>query len=189
LLIESLTVSVIAGLLGVAGGFVLLNVTLSMLPADVPRVSEIAIDMRVMTFALGLSILTGLVFGMLPALRASRSEHAAALHAARSSVLQPSERRSSKILVTAEFALAVLLVVGAGLLIRSVRNLAAVYPGFRPEQLVTASIAPPRARYNRLDSYRQFVDDLLERVKASRGVQGAAVGNMAPFAGRQFGAV
>jgi predicted permease len=200
LIVESLTIALVAGVLGVAASFALLRVTVGLLPADVPRIPDITVDGPVLAFALGVSLVTGLVFGILPALRASRSSDRAFLAAARALVSHASERRTSRVLATAEFALAVMLVVSAALLGRSVWNLLAVDPGFQAEQLVTANVTPPRQRYTTTrpgpplqvtlnDAHYQFVDALLERVGGVPGVRGVGAGFAAPFAGQQFGSV
>ena len=131
LLIETLTVSLLAGALGTAAALALTRVTVALLPADVPRVDEVVLDGRVLSFALGISILTGLLFGILPALRATRSGDRSLLRAAGSKLLQVSERRALRLLAAAELALAVILVVSAALLVKSLSNLVAVDPGFR----------------------------------------------------------
>jgi len=196
LVIESLTVAVVSCVLGVAVSVALLHVTLALLPADVPRVADITIDGMVLAFAVGVSVVTGLLFGVLPALHAARSSARPALGAARSSSLHMPERRAARVLATAEFALAVMLVASAALLGRSLVNLLAVDPGFRAEQLVTANLAPPRQRYatplpapQLAPAYYQFVDALLERIGAAPGVRSVAAGFAAPFAGQQFGSV
>jgi predicted permease len=199
LVVESVTIALVAGVLGVAASFALLRVTVALLPTDVPRVPDITIDRLVLAFALGVSLVTGLLFGILPALRASRSSERRALGATRALVSHAAERHTSRVLATAEFALAVMLVVSAALLGRSVWNLLAVDPGFRVEQLVTATVTPPRQRFAtpgaplRLpamtDAYYQFVDALLERVGGVPGVGGVGAGFAAPFSGQQFGSV
>ncbi len=196
LIAESLTIAVLAGLLGIAASFALLQGTVALLPADIPRLADIAVDRTVLAFALAVSVGTGLLFGILPALRASRASDRPALRVARSAVLHVTERRASRLLATAELALAVMLVVSAALLGRSLWNLLAVDPGFRAEQLVTANVAPPRLRYTMpgapaqlAPAYHQFVDALLARVGAVPGIRSVAAGFAAPFSGRQFGSV
>lgn len=189
LALESLTVAVLAGVLGVAASFGLLRLTIQLLPADMPRINDIVIDTRVLAFALGMSMLTGLLFGIVPAILASKSCIRSPLGVGAAVQRQGSERRTSRLLAMAELALAVMLVVSAALLGRSVFNLMAVDPGFRPEQLVTANVAPPRPRYSRPDVQLRFVEDLLARLRAAPGVRAAAAGYAVPFAGRQFGSV
>ena len=150
LLIESLTIALLAGSLGTAAAFALMELAIPLLPTDLPRVDEIGIDGRVLAFALAVSMLTGLLFGILPALRASSaSGKSFFLRVGGSMVLHAPERRLARRLATVEFALAAMLVVTAALLAKSFGNLIAVDPGFRAEQLVTATIAPPQFRYGR----------------------------------------
>jgi putative ABC transport system permease protein len=196
LIVESLTIAVLAGLLGIAASFVLLRVTVGFLPPDVPRLSDIAVDGMVLAFALGVSVASGLLFGILPALRASRASNRPALRAARGAMLPAAERRATRLLATAEFALAVVLVVSATLLGRSLWNLLMVDPGFWTDHLVTASIATPSQRYTRpgvplqlAPAFYQFVDTLLARVGSMPGVRSVAMGVAAPFTGPQFGGV
>jgi putative ABC transport system permease protein len=189
LIMESLTVAVLAGVLGVAASFALLELTVALIPADVPRAESIVMDAWVVAFALGMSAVTGLLFGMVPAIRATKPGLRSPLGVGGSTQLQVSERRTSRLLAAAEFALAVMLVVSAALLVKSLWNLLSVDPGFRPEQLVTANVAPPRQRYSKPDVHMQFVEDLLTRLRAVPGVRSTAAGYAAPFAGRQFGGV
>jgi predicted permease len=190
LILESLTVSVLAGVLGIAVSFALLDLIIAFIPADVPRVEDVTIDTWVLAFAFGISLITGLVFGIVPAIRATKAELRSPLGVSASSThLQAAERRASRVLATAEFALAVILVVSAALLVKSLRNLLNVDPGFRAEQLVTANIAPPLQRYGRPEAQVRFVHELLTRIAAMPGVQSVAAGYVAPFAGRQFGSV
>ena len=200
LVVESVTIALVAGVLGIAASFALLRFTVALLPTDVPRVPDIAIDGRVLAFALGVSLVTGVLFGILPALRASRSSERGALGAARALASHAAERRTSRVLATAEFALAVMLVVSAALLGRSVWNLLAVDPGFRAEQLVTANVIPARQRYTTTipgppmqvavtAAHHQFVDTLLERLAGVPGVNAVGAGFAAPFAGQQYGSV
>jgi putative ABC transport system permease protein len=189
LIMESLTVAVLAGVLGIAASFALLKLTVALIPADVPRAESIVMDAWVVAFALGMSAVTGLLFGIVPAIRATKSGLRSPLGVGGSTQLQVSERRTSRLLAAAEFALAVMLVVSAALLVKSLWNLLSVDPGFRVEQLVTANVAPPRQPYSKPDVHMRFVEDVLTRLRAMPGVQSAAAGYAAPFAGRQFGSV
>jgi predicted permease len=190
LVIESLTVALLGGALGTIGAFALLELTVALLPVDVPRVDDIAIDGRVLAFALGVSVLTGLVFGVLPALRSSaQSGDASLLRVAGSMRLHVSERRLARLLATGELALAFVLVVTAALLITSLWKLMAVDPGFRAEQLVTAAVTPPQFRYGRPELRRQFAEDLVARLRNVQSVRSAAAGSALPFAGGASGSV
>lgn len=187
LVIESLTVSLLAGGLGTVAAVALLRLTVTLLPSDIPRVDRIAIDGTVLAFSLGVSLLTGILFGVLPALRVSRGRHGSPLRQTASSRHQASERRASRLLAAVEIALAVMLVVSAALFSRSLWNLLSVDPGFRAEQLVTANVVPPRQRYGQPDLHLRFVGDLLARLRGVPGVRSAAAGSVAPFVGLQFG--
>jgi putative ABC transport system permease protein len=189
LIMESLTVAVLAGVLGIAASFALLELTVALIPADVPRAESVVMDAWVIAFALGMSVVTGLFFGIAPAIRATKSGLRSPMGIGGSTQLQVSERRASRLLATAEFALAVMLVVSAALLVKSLWNLLSVDPGFRAEQLVTANVAPPRQRYSKPDVHMRFVDDVLTRLRGMPGVRSAAAGYAAPFAGGQFGSV
>ena len=139
LLVESLTLSLAGGLIGLGLGFAGARLVLRMNPGDIPRIGEhgagITIDFRIVLFTLGISILTGLLFGLVPAISASRANLAAALNENGSHAsmgIRSGKLRS--VLVIAEMALTVVLVVGATLLIRTFRNLEAVDPGFHDAQ-------------------------------------------------------
>ena len=189
LILESLTVSVLAGILGIAVSFALLRLTISLLPADVPRIQDISIDAQVLAFALGVSVVTGLIFGIVPAIRVTRTDLRSPLTVSGAAPLHVAERRASRVLATVEFALAVMLVVSAGLLVKSLRNLLTVDPGYRVEHLVTANIAPPQQRYRGPAAQLQFVGQVLTRLRGVPGVQSVAAGYAAPFVGTQAGGV
>lgn len=168
----------------------MLQLTIALLPADVPRIDDIAIDGRVLAFVLGVSILTGLLFGVLPALRSSaQSSETSLLRVAGAMRLHLSERRLARLLAVGEVALAFALVVTAALLVTSFWRLMAVDPGFRWEQLVTATVAPPQFRYGRPELRRQFAEDLVARLRSTPGVRSAAAGRALPFAGGASGSV
>ena len=190
LLVESLTVSTLAGLAGTAGAFALLRFVLSVLPADVPRVDEIGIDRRALLFALSTSGLAGVSFGILPALRATWGGHGGSLHhAGRSTISDLAERRLGRMLTAAEFAAAVVLVLTATLLVKSLWNLQAVDPGFRSEHLVSASVAPIQSRYSRPDLRSQFAADLVERLSTVPGVRVAAAASAVPLGREAYSSV
>jgi putative ABC transport system permease protein len=185
LLAESLTVTIIAAALGVAISAAILPVIMRLLPPDVPRVHEITLDGSALAYALVVALITGIVFGTVPALSLAHTSSPST----RSPVLHPRDRHISRLLVATEFALAVMLIVSAGLVVGSVRQLMAVDVGFTPRRVVTATVAPPRLRYADSSAYRQFVDRVVARVGASQDVRGVAAATVAPFIGRQFGTV
>src|SRR5690606_24149229 len=135
-----------------------------------------------------LSLLTGLLFGALPALRASRFGLKAALAAGgRGAGGGRRSRGAAGALVAAEIALAVVLVIGAGLLVKSFRNVLRVDPGFRAEEVVSALVAPPDFRYADDAARRDFFVRLQERVEGLPGAELAATTSQLPFAGGAYG--
>lgn len=178
LLVENITASVVAGIAGALLAFALVRILVAFLPADLPRVDEVRVDSRVLLFALGLSITAGLVFGLLPAFRAARS-NATTMRVTGSLGASLGESRISGLLVSLEFALALALVVSASLLVQSLWNLSHVDPGFRPDRLVSARIAPP-------SSPDVLNEDLLARLSSTSGVVSTAIGTSVPFGNDAF---
>ncbi len=145
---QLLTESAVLGLIGGTAGFLLaywgVPLLVGSLPADMPRVEEIAVDRWMLAFTLAISVLTGVCFGLVPAIQASRSTVQTSLKIEERGATAPLGRASS-LLVIGEVAVAVLLVIVAGLLIRSFTGLLRVDPGFRTERIVTARVTPPAA--------------------------------------------
>jgi putative ABC transport system permease protein len=188
LLIES----VLLGLVG--GGFGLLiaiwstKAIGSLVPADfattVYDLSSIPIDWRVFAFTLALSVVTGIVFGLAPALAASKPDLIQALRNSRSVGLMSFGLRSFRgWLVVAELALAMVLLVAAGLLVRSFNKLTAIDLGFDRENVLTARISLPRSKYKEPEQSLAFQQELLQKIKALPGVQAAGAINHAPLNG------
>jgi predicted lysophospholipase L1 biosynthesis ABC-type transport system permease subunit len=144
-LTESVLLSVIGGAAGLLLAFEALQGLIAWLPADLPRISEIHVDARVLSFALALSVLSGVIFGLAPAWRGTESRLAEALEGARGAGEERSSHRARNVFVIAETALAIVLLVGAGLLIRSCARLQQVNVGFNSAQLLTAQVGLPRA--------------------------------------------
>ncbi len=187
LLTESLLLALLGALAGLGLAWVASRVLVAMLPADVPRAEHIAIDSRVLAFTALLALLTGLLFGALPALRIGRRGALGALgERARGSSSGASQQRLSGALVAGEIALAVILVIGAELLVRSFAELRRVDPGFRPEQVVAAMITPPGHRYDDPARQRAFYDALLPRIGALPGVRSAAASSALPLVGGAY---
>jgi predicted permease len=183
LLTESLLLASLGAALGLVFAASGLSLFKSVLPADTPRLAEVAIDWRVLVFTAGLSILTGIVFGLVPALHSSRTVLTESLKSGgRGSSASGSHRLRSS-LVAGEVALAVLLVIAAGLLIRSFWTLSHVDPGFRPEQILTARITPNESFCSDPSRCVNFYRNLLDRVHAFPGVKGVALVNDLPLEG------
>jgi putative ABC transport system permease protein len=184
LLTESVLLSLTGGLLGVAFAAEGLNLLKSVLPADTPRLVDAHIDWRVLAFTAGLAIVTGLLFGLAPALQSTRIALAGTLNAAGRGGAATVSHRLRGALAIAEVALAVLLVTAAGLLIRSFWALSHVDPGFRAGQLVTARITPNEDFCNDPKRCTSFYNELISRVQAVPGVTSAALVNTLPLDGR-----
>jgi putative ABC transport system permease protein len=152
-------------------------------PVTIPRIDLIAVDGRVVVFAAVLSILTGLVFGLVPALRASTPDLLSSLkQAGRGGGLAPS-RRFRSALVVIQVAMALVLLVGAGLMIRSFARLMAIEPGFDPDGVITMRLTLPAAKYRDLDQWTAFHDDLVSRVSSISGVTAAGINSAVPLEG------
>jgi predicted permease len=182
LLTESVLLSLAgcaAGLLVAVGGLRLLNATL---PADMPRLAEVAIDNTVLAFAIGLSILTGLAFGIIPAIRASRPDLEAVLKVnARTAHSGPGRQLLPSLLIVSEVALGVLLVTGAGLLTRSLWRMVQVEPGFRPEHVLTARVTPNESLCAQPARCVDFYNTVLDKIGAEPGVQAVAAASGVPL--------
>jgi putative ABC transport system permease protein len=160
-----------------------------LIPATVPRAEQIGLDWRVLTFTAVIAIASGLLFGVVPAWRAMRPNLVEVLQdSGRGSTATRRARRLSDLMVGAEVALALMLLVGAGLLIRSFVNLTSVNPGFRTSGVVSLEIVLPPTGYESGASKRQFYSDLLERVRALPGVAHAGAVSALPLSplGTQF---
>src|SRR5215213_7343262 len=189
---QLLTESVLVGLVGGALGLLIAvwgtRAVASLVPAgfttSVYDLSNIRLDWSVFAFTLALSVLTGIIFGLAPALTASRPDLIGALRNSRAQGLMSFGLRSFRgWLVVAELALAVVLLLAAGLLVRSFNKLIAIDPGFDRENVLTARINLPRSSYVKPQQVQTFYDDLLQRVKSSPGVESAGIINHTPLNG------
>jgi len=175
LMIESLVLALLGGVLGLLLAFGGNRLLLALSPANVPRMDEIGIDYRVLVFALAVSVLTSLLFGIIPALRTSKPDLQEGLKEGTQGLWALGGRRIFKVLVISEVALAVVLLIGAGLLVRSFQQLRAVNPGFNPENVVTMQIALPPAKYREKTQIITFFEQLVERVRTLPGVKYAGI--------------
>jgi putative ABC transport system permease protein len=174
-LTEGVLLALVGGAVGTAAGFVGLRALLAANPNSIPRSLEIALDWKVLLFTLGVSILTGLVFGMAPLLHLREQVVSVSLKEGGHRATAGSARaRVRSGLVMAEVALAVVLVVGAGLLVRSFQKLMTVDPGFNKERLTTFGLVLPGASYPKGDSRVAFFNRLMERLRQLPGVTGVA---------------
>jgi putative ABC transport system permease protein len=182
LLTESLVLAIAGGVAGAGLAWAGVKYLVSLNPESVPRLAEVRVDGPVLFFALGVSVLTGLLFGLAPALHSARSEPVTALkEAGRGAGGGAARRRTRAVLTVAEVALAVALLAGAGLLVRSFAKLTSVDPGFEPAHLLAAMVQLPESRYPTAEQQRVAFDRLLERVAAIPGVEAAAIGTDLPI--------
>jgi len=181
---ENLVLTAVSTVMGVAIAVVALRMLVGFAPADIPRITETRIDVLVLGVATGLAILTGLVFGMVPAIQARRVDLQGALKAddSRGATAGRERHLLRSTLVISEVALAVVLLVGAGLLVKSAWRLAQVDTGFRAENVVKAEFQLPASRYRNSSeqwpnfvSVHRFNDDLLNRIAGTPGVSAAAI--------------
>ncbi|HSB27743.1 MAG TPA: ABC transporter permease [Pyrinomonadaceae bacterium] len=183
-LTESLLLSGIGGVAGLLVAFWGVRLLVALIPKDTPRIEEIALDYRVVIFTLGISLLTGILFGLFPALQASKTDLNEALkEAGRGGVDGPRRLRLRNALVVSEFALALVLLIGAGLLMKSFQRLQVVNPGFQPAKLLTMRLALPESKYDKLASSRAFFEQLFQRVEVHSEVESIGAINVLPFSG------
>jgi hypothetical protein len=188
LLLESLPLSLLSSLAGLLLAGWGLELLLKLLPDDlIPAEASVGIDAPVLGFTLLLTFLTTLICGLLPALRFSKGDINEGLKdGARLSTGAPGNQRMRGALVILEVALSVILLVGAGLLIRSFSRLQRVELGFNKESLLTVDLALSLKKYSQPQQLEAFYSGVLERLNATPGVQSAAFMNGAPFT--NFGA-
>ena len=181
LLTESLMLAAIGGVVGLLLAFWGVDLFRSLGPTDLPRLQEINLDGRVLGFTMLAAVLSGLLFGLAPALQASRPDLNESLkEGGRAGTESHRRRRLRSSLVVAEVALTLVLLVGAGLLLRSFMQLQDVNPGFQPEHLLSAQISLPPAKYNEDQKIISFHQELLNRTKNLPGVEAAAISMSLP---------
>lgn len=184
---QALTESVLVALLGGVAGLALakfgVDFLLALKPANLPRLSAITLDWHVFLFALAASLATGLVFGLAPAWTSLRTDPAETLkEAGRGTSAGGSTHRIRSLLIVSEVALALLLLTGAGLLIRAFWLLRSVDPGFDPEHVLTMELQLPAARYPEIPKQTEFRRQVLQGLSALPGVQAAMVSEV-PMSG------
>jgi predicted permease len=188
---QLLTESVLLALAGGALGMLLAAASVRLLVAFsgsfTVRAPEIAIDSRVLLFTLAVSVATGLLFGVMPALQASRRDLTSALkEGGEHGTVGGSRRRFRSFVVVAQVAISFILLVGAGLTVRSLIKLYQVDPGFAPDKVLTAFIELPYIKYQGRPVMRSFFETLLERLNAHPGVVAAALASDVPLQDDMF---
>ena len=182
LLVESVVLALAGGVIGVALAYVAVAALARFGPADMPRLQMIAVDAEVLSYAVAATFLSGLLFGLTPALRLARTGVGETLKAGARTVAGSMHQRMRRVLAGAEVALAFVLVVSSGLLLRSFASMIAADPGFRPDGVMTASLDLPTARYN-TDAAADFFRRAVERIRALPGVREAAFSSDLPWTG------
>ena len=184
LLTESLLLALCGGALGLALAWLLVQLLVAASPQELPRVQEVSVDLPVLAFTFGVSVLTGLLFGMGPALAATGMSVGAVLkEGGRGATSGRGQNRLRNLLVIGEVALSLVLLVGAGLLVRSFARMLEVKPGFNGNGVVTMRMNFTSERYADQGKSTQLLDQLLPRVAALPGVEGVAASNDLPLEG------
>ena len=184
LLTESVLQALFGGLLGLAFASEGLALLKTVLPADTPRLTEAHMDWHVLAFTGALATMTGLVFGLAPALQSSGAVLTKSLNSGGRGTSASVSQRLRSGLVVAEVGFAVLLVIAAGLMIRSFWAISHVNPGFRPEHILTARITPNQSFCNDAKRCLTFYLSVQEQVQGFPGTSGAALVNTLPLGGR-----
>jgi putative ABC transport system permease protein len=188
-MIESVTRAAVGGLFGIGLAFAIVKVARTVLVGTIPRMATASIDGRVLTIACGLSLVSGFLFGVTPALRASRRDVAAGLSGARGSVEHLSRDAVRRTLMVGEIALSFVLLVAAVLLAESYLRLVNVPKGFNPDDLITARLWLPSTRYATDASQNAFFDRLSERLAGDFGPRAATLASDLPIEGGTYGSV
>ena len=184
LLTESVLLSVIGGVLGLVLAWWGIDLLMASIPEEIPRVKEVSLDPYVLGFTFAVSVLTGVLFGLAPALGASKPDLNSVLkEGGRTSTESIRRNRVRSLLVVSEVALALVLLVGAGLMMQSFLRLSEVNPGFNPENLVTAGLWLPQFKYPEDAQQVAFYTELLERVAQLPGVSSSAAISVLPLTG------
>jgi putative ABC transport system permease protein len=184
LLFESGLIALLATAVAIGVTVVATRLLIALGPASVPRLDELAIDLRVVAFAIAIAVTTMVTFGLLPALEAARHDPQDALRAdSRGSTAGAGRRRLRSALTVAEVALSVALLIGAGLLIRSFSRLQQVEPGFAVGGLATARVSLPASTYQTGASRWAFYQRLLDELRGRPGIEAAAIASGPPLSG------
>jgi putative ABC transport system permease protein len=183
LLTESILLASLGGMLGILLGVWGVSALVALAPGGAPRLDEVGLDGTVLAFAAGLTLVTGIIFGLVPALQVSRPELTPALREGARGSAGPAGHRARRSLIVAEVALALVLLIGSGLFLRTFLRLQSVDLGFNPENVLAGLIVPPQVKYGTPDARLALYDRLLERTAAVPGVKTAALSSVLPLGG------
>ena len=186
LLVESILLSLVGGAVGLLLAVWWSDLLVALGKEDIPRAVHVGIDWRVLGFTFGVSVLTGIVFGLFPAVHSSKTELVESLKEGGRGTGEGARRnRMRSVLAVGELAIAVILLVGAGLLIKSLWRLQNVDTGLKPDNVMTFNVELPETKYN-TDKQWRFYEDLKARLEASPGVQSASSIVPLPLNGDRF---
>jgi putative ABC transport system permease protein len=184
LLTESVLLAIVGGAFGLLLAIWSLDLLVSLKPANLPRLAEINVNRTVFLFTAAVSVLTGVLFGLAPAWQVSKSDLNESLkESGRGGSDAPRRQRMRALLVISEVALSLVLLIGAGLMIRSFSRLLAVDPGFKTDHVLTAFVSLPVAKYPKREEQVAFFDRLLERLRNVPGVSAAGLVTDIPLYG------
>jgi len=187
LLTESVVLAALSGLIGTLLALVGIRLIRAFGPADLLRLNEISLDLRVLGWALAISVLAGILVGVAPTITTLRRNLRTSVEeGGRGVSAGTATRRIRRALVVAEFALAIVLLVGAGLILRSFASLLAVDPGFRTRNVMTMSVQLPGNRYREFGARNGFYSQAFAQVKAIPGVQEVGVAAVTPLTGNNW---
>jgi putative ABC transport system permease protein len=186
LLIESLLLSLLGGTIGFLLAFIGVDFLIKSGSANLPQLKAVGVDFQVLGFTFGLMILTGLASGLMPALQATKQNLNACLKdGSRTSTEGPGGLRLRKLLMVSEIALALVLLIGAGLLIKSFANVLGVDPGFQADHLLTMEVSLPQAKDTPDNQGARIFEQIVERVEALPGVESVGGANVLPVSSEQ----
>ena len=185
LLSESLLIALLGGVVGLRLGQWMLNGLLALAPENIPQLSRVGLNGFVLLFTLGVALLTSVLSGLLPALHTTRADLQTVLKEGGRATVGAAREGTRRALLVVEVSLALALLVGAGLLVRSMYKLLHVDPGFNADNLLTMFVSLPRTNYN-AERLRVFYDECLSRVGALPGVRSAAMTVSMPIVGSQW---
>jgi putative ABC transport system permease protein len=184
LLTESVLLAVLGGMLGLFLAHLGRGLLMSLTPADLPRASEVDTDWRVLGFTLGLSVLVGIIFGLAPALVGSKANLSEDLKAgSRGTTGGNGRSRTRGFLVISEVGLSLMLLISAGLFVKSFTRLQQVDPGFNAENLLVVSLSLPKTRYSDRASVVNFYDKIAPRIQSLPGVKSVGAASILPLSG------
>src|SRR5437660_224249 len=187
LLTESLLLSLFGGAFGLLLSFWLTRLLIALSPANAPRFDEIRPDTRVFIFTIGLTVLTGLIFGLAPAVQASRFDQSEGLkEGLRANAGGARSNRVRSILMVAEIAMSFMLLVGAGLLIKSFMHLREVKPGFNADNVLTMRVSVPPGKFPQGEPRNQFFQQAIDRIHSLPGIQSVGMVLSLPLGGDTF---